>query len=296
MQARLTTKPEQDVIAAIQALDLEAVKLRVMDTELGEGWNREYADSIELAYKNYLTMLAKYPDDIEDILISKDVDELWHAHILHTKKYADDCQKIFGNFLHHDPQPRERSSADIQKRSALVEKTRRLYQQESGNGRNAVAAYCNATVRADKAAYCNAAVRANDISYCNATLRAGNTAYCNATVRAGKVAYCNATAQADNVAYCNASVRTINAAYCNATARAGDVAYCNAAVRADNVAYCNATAGDDVAYCNATAQADNAAYCNAGIRPGNIAQSGRTPRPISAKLDDSVRTSFTVAA
>jgi len=321
MQARLTTKPEQHVIAAIQALDLESVKLKVMDAELGEGWTREYADSIEAAYKNYLTMLAKYPDDIEDILISKDVDELWHAHILHTKKYADDCQKIFGNFLHHDPQPRERSSADIQKRSALVEKTRRLYQQESGNGRNADAAYCNAAVRADKVAYCNAAVRANDVSYCNATLRAGNTAYCNATVpadkaaycnaavRAGDVSYCNATLRAENAAYCNAAIRAGKVAYCNATVRTGEDAYCNATVQVGNVAYCNATVqADNMAYCNASVRTNNAAYCNAtirtgdvaycnaGIRSGNIAWSGRTPRPMSAKLDDSARTSLTVAA
>ena len=63
MQGRLTNKLVEDVIAAIQALDLESVKLRVMDPELGEGWSREYADSIEAAYKNYLTMLAKYQDD-----------------------------------------------------------------------------------------------------------------------------------------------------------------------------------------------------------------------------------------
>ena len=38
MQGRLTNKPVEEVIAAIQALDLESVKLRVMDPELGEGW------------------------------------------------------------------------------------------------------------------------------------------------------------------------------------------------------------------------------------------------------------------
>jgi hypothetical protein len=261
MQARLTTKPQQEVIAAIQGLDLESVKLRVMDPELGEGWSQEYADGIEVAYKNYLVMLTKYPDDIEDILISKDVDEFWHAHILHTKKYADDCQKIFGNFLHHDPQPRERSSAEIQKRSALVEKTHHLYQQESGNRRNANAAYCNAAVRADEAAYCNAAIRARDVSYCNATLRAENAAYCNATV------------QGENLAYCNASVRTDNAAYCNAAVGAGNAAYCNAALGADK-----------------------AAYCNAGIRSGNAAHCESSPRPMSAKLYDTARLGLPAAA
>src|ERR1043165_2805961 len=90
MQARLTTRPQHEVIAAIQALDLESVKLRVMDAELGEGWTREYAESIEVAYRTYLTMLVKYPDDAEDILLSKDVDEFWHTHILQTRKYRSE--------------------------------------------------------------------------------------------------------------------------------------------------------------------------------------------------------------
>ncbi len=34
-----------------------------------------------------------------------DVDEIWHEHILHTNKYALDCKKLFGKFLHHFPTP-----------------------------------------------------------------------------------------------------------------------------------------------------------------------------------------------
>ena len=81
MQGRLTTKPVEEVISAIQALDLESVKARVMDPELGEGWSREYADSVESAYKKFLTMVVKHQDVAEEILPSKDVDEFWHTHI-----------------------------------------------------------------------------------------------------------------------------------------------------------------------------------------------------------------------
>jgi len=132
MQTRLTTKPERDVIAAIQALDLESVKLRVTDPKLGEGWTREYADSIEIAYKTYLTMLVKYQDDAEDILLAEDVDEFWHTHILQTMKYSDDCDAVFGNYLHHAPHIGEVTQADIDERKVKAEKTRQLYQREFG--------------------------------------------------------------------------------------------------------------------------------------------------------------------
>jgi hypothetical protein len=217
MQARLTTKPKHEVLAAIQALDLESVKVRVMDAELGEGWTREYADSIEAAYKTYLTMLVKYPDDAEDILLSEDVDEFWHTHILHTRKYAEDCQTVFGNFLHHDPQPRDRSFETIQKRCALVEKTHRLYQQESGNGRNAEAAYCAASIMSGKAAYCAASITSGKAAYCAASITSGKAAYCAASITSGKAAYCAASVTSGKAAYCAASVTSGKAAYCAAS-------------------------------------------------------------------------------
>jgi hypothetical protein len=159
MQARLTTKPEQDVIAAIHALELESVKLRVMDPKLGEGWTREYADSIETAYKTYLTMLVKYQDHAEDILLSEDVDEFWHTHILQTFKYADDCQNVFGKFLHHAPHVGEVTAEDIEKRVALAETTRALYEREFGSARNAGAAWSGIPLGAKNAASSDTATR-----------------------------------------------------------------------------------------------------------------------------------------
>src|SRR5258706_4006277 len=132
-QARLTDRPIEQVLAGIQRLDRESVKSRSTDPKLGEGWTREHADSIEVAYKNYLTMLVKYQDDAEDILLAEDVDEFWHTHILQTIKYTDDCEAVFGKYLHHTPHIGEVTTADLEKRTALAEKTRRLYEREFGN-------------------------------------------------------------------------------------------------------------------------------------------------------------------
>ena len=208
MQARLTTKSEQDVIAAIQALDLEPVKLRAMDAELGEGWTREYADSIELAYKNYLTMLVKYQDDAEDILLSKDVDEFWHTHILQTIKYTEDCEKVFGNFLHHSPHVGERSPADLEKRTALAEKTRRLYEREFGSAHIAEAAWAGDTIRTENAAFSAATIRPENAAFSAASIRAENAAFSAATIRADNVAFYAAAIRPENAAFSAATVRT----------------------------------------------------------------------------------------
>eukprot|EP01116_Phalansterium_solitarium_P017493 TRINITY_DN431_c0_g1_i1.p1 TRINITY_DN431_c0_g1~~TRINITY_DN431_c0_g1_i1.p1 ORF type:complete len:232 (+),score=15.46 TRINITY_DN431_c0_g1_i1:172-867(+) len=55
-------------------------------------------DDIE-HYRMFLTVKAidrtLPPPDVE-------VDKIWHKHILQTRKYAEDCQLVFGEFLHHD--------------------------------------------------------------------------------------------------------------------------------------------------------------------------------------------------
>lgn len=35
--------------------------------------------------------------------IVAEADELWHAHIVYTKRYRRDCQRVFGEFLDHNP-------------------------------------------------------------------------------------------------------------------------------------------------------------------------------------------------
>src|SRR5258706_417846 len=160
MKTKSTKLPAERAVAAIQALDLEPIKLRVMDHELGEGWTREYAESVECAYRNYLTILVKHPGDAEDIVVSKDVDEFWHTHILHTMKYTEDCERVFGTYLHHKPDVGGRAPAEIERKAALVEKTRRLYQQELGRSQDCnTAAMCGAAVRAENAAMCGGAIR-----------------------------------------------------------------------------------------------------------------------------------------
>jgi len=253
MHTKLTNHPLEQVIAAIQALDLEPVKLRVMDPKLGEGWSREYAESIEQAYKNYLTMLAKYPDDAEDILLSEDVDEFWHTHILQTIKYTEDCERVFGKYLHHAPHIGEVTPADLEKRIALAEKTRRLYQGEFGNEQDYNAAWSgvfvkveNATmpspdIRVDSAAMAtikdgNEAIRVEGAGYSGARIRAEGAAYSGARIRAENAAYSGARIRAENAAYSGARIRAENAAYSGARIQAEDAAYSGARIRVESAA------------------------------------------------------------
>ena len=237
MKTTLTNRPVEQVMAAIRAVDLEPIKLRVMDPELGEGWTREHAESIESAYRNYLAMLVKHPEDVEDIVVSKDVDEFWHTHILHTMKYTEDCERMFGRYLHHSPHGRERTPAEAKARAASIEKTQNLYQREFGGAQQYGT---SRNINAEKMAYCGAIRGVGNAAYCGVALQAGNAAYCGAIREAGNAAYCGAAPRAEDAAYCGAAPRVGNAAYCGAMREAGTVAYCGAALRAEKSAYCGA--------------------------------------------------------
>jgi hypothetical protein len=240
MKTKLTNRPVEQVIASIRALDLESVKIRLMDPELGEGWTREYAEGIEQGYRNYLTMLAKYQDHAEDILLSKDVDEFWHTHILQTIKYTEDCETVFGKYLHHAPHIGEVTQADMEKRTALAEKTRRLYQQEFGNTQNYAAAWFGDAIEAGNAAFSGAEIRAAKAAFSGAAIKSANAAFSGAAIKAENAAFSGAAIQVERAAFSGAAIKADNAAFSGAAIRAERAAFSGAAIRADRAAFSGA--------------------------------------------------------
>lgn len=85
----------------VEALDLSMIKRKLQDPEEGMGWSAEECDEVEVEYRRYLMLKRGYPE--REIVPNQRVDKFWHYHILDTMKYAEDCQTIFGYFLHHYP-------------------------------------------------------------------------------------------------------------------------------------------------------------------------------------------------
>ncbi|MEC4721929.1 hypothetical protein RY831_22425 [Noviherbaspirillum sp. CPCC 100848] len=242
---------------AVFALDLDPIKFKLMDTKEGHGWTREEADRHELEYRRFLALVAKYPE--EAITPDSNVDKFWHGHILDTMKYAQDCEQVFGYFLHHFPYFGMRGDEDAANLAQAAAKTRSLYQQEFG--------HLDAGIDAGEGSYCARAVLRE-----NATdaVPEGSVAYCAriATPRASDASYCARVAQpaagASDSAYC-ARVAAPQASYC-ARAVMPDTAYCAraAAPAMSEVSYCaraSAPAGTGAdAYCAAAKPAAEPAY------------------------------------
>ena len=123
----------QEMLSSIATIDFSMVKLKLMDTEEGEGWSEDHCDRVEREYRRYLALSRQYPD--RAIVPSKVVDTFWHFHILDTQAYADDCNKAFGYFLHHYPYFGMRGEQDAQALGAAYDGTVALYESHFGSRR-----------------------------------------------------------------------------------------------------------------------------------------------------------------
>ena len=94
--------------ALIASLDLGIVKNKLI---MKKGWSNDLAGWVENKYKEFLYLTITNPS--ETIVPSEIVDDMWHAHILDTRKYADDCEFALGGFLHHFPYLGLRGEEDL---------------------------------------------------------------------------------------------------------------------------------------------------------------------------------------
>ncbi|WP_426110683.1 glycine-rich domain-containing protein [Massilia sp. PWRC2] len=162
-------------IAPIATLDLSTIRTRLMHPHAGLGWSEARTRAAESAYREFLMFAKLLPQ--KAAVPSADVDYFWHFHILDTKKYADDCARIFGYFLHHQPE---------------------VEFDDGAGGRLApargAAAYCardRMPSPARAAALADAASDASSAGYCASPARPA--AYCASPAR--PVAYCAAAAR-----------------------------------------------------------------------------------------------------
>jgi hypothetical protein len=155
MSARMPAKRTEEVLQAIFELDLEPIKMKLMDPEEGKGWSAQEVNYYETEYKRFLSLVVKYPE--HTLAPNKEVDAFWHAHILDTMKYAEDCRNVFGYFLHHFPYFGLRGADDAANLADAFAKMQSLRQKEYGDEGGTLAARDKVVASEKQAAFCGVA-------------------------------------------------------------------------------------------------------------------------------------------
>jgi len=119
---------DKGINPAIAAIDLEMIKMKMALPDEGEGWTTEQCNDAEIEYKRFLHLNQKF---LKSAIVPTDViDTMWHYHILDTRAYHTDSQKVFGGYFHHFPYFGLRGDQDKQNLINSFEKTKELYEQE----------------------------------------------------------------------------------------------------------------------------------------------------------------------
>ena len=116
----------------IAEIDLEMVKMKMTDPDEGAGWTVEQCEDAEVEYKRFLALGRKFPYPMYSVVPNKIMDMMWHYHILDTRAYCRDCDRVFGGYFHHFPYFGMRGEEDASNLREAFEKTNRLYETAFG--------------------------------------------------------------------------------------------------------------------------------------------------------------------
>jgi hypothetical protein len=112
----------------IDVLDLEPIVFTLMHPEPGETTlSLAEADGDVALYRCFLKLCALRPDTA--IVPTRQLDRVWHTHMLDTAKYRADCDQVFGRFLDHFPYAGLRGQHDRSAWHADFARTRRLFHE-----------------------------------------------------------------------------------------------------------------------------------------------------------------------
>ncbi len=281
--------------AAIAALDLTPIKVKLMHKESGEGWSLDKANAMEIEYRRFLYLMKAFPND--ETAPQVDVDTFWHYHILDTMKYAQDCEQAFGYFLHHYPYIGLRSEDDVAVQQQAGERMRELYESTFGEAYFSFDAEAQADLAWCGRAPANVVDAAAEAAWCGrapavSAEGAAETAWCGRAPAGtdsalAKTAWCGRApikpiADAVQTAWCGR-------APAKAEAAAKDTAWCGRApakseAAAKDTAWCGRApakadaAAKDTAWCGRapakTAAAQDTAWC--GRAPAATAAAAQT--------------------
>ncbi|MGB3653117.1 MAG: glycine-rich domain-containing protein-like [Rivularia sp. (in: cyanobacteria)] len=119
----------QNFIRKLTQLDLGSIAYRLIHSN-EEKWNIQQTNQAISRYLMFLLLIYLYPNS--QIVPNQEIDRVWHYHILDTIKYAEDCEILFGRFIHHFPYFGKRGKIDRDNLQTAFEQTQVLFQEHFG--------------------------------------------------------------------------------------------------------------------------------------------------------------------
>lgn len=105
----------------IAALNLDPISYKL---HVDEDWSLKEIDAAILNYRVFLQAIRNHSGNL---VPTKQIDTVWHHHILDTEKYIADCDKIFGRYVHHFPYSGLLGKEDADRQRQRFKKSEKIY-------------------------------------------------------------------------------------------------------------------------------------------------------------------------
>lgn len=125
------TEDQQAFLARLSEIDFGPIAFKLIHADDQDAWSLERATRAIELYRRFLFLNYLYPD--QTIVPSREIDQVWHTHILDTAKYREDCDTLFGRFMDHWPYLGVRDEADRQALNNAFDDTQQLFEKHFGN-------------------------------------------------------------------------------------------------------------------------------------------------------------------
>ena len=93
IRSKITSSP-------VNEIHFTKIKNKLLKKRASLKWSKQNVDEALELYQMFLFLCWKYPS--KKIVPTFEINVVWHEHILQTKKYILDCEKVFGQYLHHN--------------------------------------------------------------------------------------------------------------------------------------------------------------------------------------------------
>lgn len=118
-------------VEKLRLLDLSTIAAFLTNPKNGYGWTQQQVSGAIRRYKMFLFVSYLYPEI--PLIPTPEIDCLWHCHILHTRKYRQDCEMLFGYFIDHEPSSELLGEVNQQTLDDAFAQTQTLLSQFEGN-------------------------------------------------------------------------------------------------------------------------------------------------------------------
>ena len=97
----MTTTQLSSKVLNLPVLSIDLVQAAKLSEGFLENLDEELLRQLELQYRQWLFLNAKYPTHA--LAPTLGIDKMWHLHMLHPRAYMKDSMSIFGFILDHNP-------------------------------------------------------------------------------------------------------------------------------------------------------------------------------------------------